>query len=227
MNAVGIHEDVQTMLHEGGHAFHVFETRNLPFYQQLQVSLEFAEVASMGMELLAAPYLKASDGGFYSQADAARAVVEHLEGNLLFWPYMAVVDAFQQWVYLNHDAASEPQNCDSKWAELWKRFMVGIEWSGLEQEMVTGWHRKLHIHTVPFYYIEYGLAQLGAIQVWRNALQDQAGAVASYRKALSLGGTVPLPQLFATAGARFAFDAETLNLAVSLAEKTIDELRAA
>ena len=90
---------------------------------------------------------------------------------------------------------------------------------------MTGWHRKLHIHQIPFYYVEYGLAQLGAVQVWRNSLKDQAGAVAAYRKALSLGGTVPLPQLFAAAGAKFAFDASILRMAIELAEQKIEELQ--
>lgn len=226
MNAVGVHDDVQTLLHEGGHSFHVFETASLPYHQQTQVPMEFAEVASMGMELLAAPYLAADQGGFYSPPDAARARIEHLEGNLLFWPYMAVVDAFQHWVYENPDAATDPANCDRIWGEQWDRFMRGVDWSGLEEEKVTGWHRKLHIFQVPFYYVEYGLAQLGAMQVWRNALQDQAKAVAHYRQALALGGTVTLPELFATAGAKFAFDAQTLGEAVDLAMKTIDELEA-
>ncbi len=99
MNAVGVHDDVQTLLHEGGHAFHVFETSKLPYNQQLQVGMEFAEVASMAMELLAAPYLGEEYGGFYTRQQAARARIEHLEGAILFWPYMAVVDAFQHWVY--------------------------------------------------------------------------------------------------------------------------------
>lgn len=221
MNAVGMHEDVQTMLHEGGHAFHVFETVRLPYVQQLQTPMEFCEVASMGMELLASPYLSAKHGGFYSDQDAARAVAEHLESSLLFWPYMAVVDAFQHWVYENADAASEPALCDAAWARQWQRFMGGVDWSGLETEMITGWQRKLHIHQVPFYYVEYGLAQLGAVQVWRNAIKDQTGAVAAYRTSLALGGTVPLPQLFAAAGARFAFDAATLKSGVDLMEETI------
>ena len=226
MNAVGLHDDVQTLLHEGGHAFHVFETRNLPYNQQLQMGMEFAEVASMGMELLASPYLMESQGGFYPQKEAARARIEHLEGAILFWPYMAVVDAFQHWVYENPTQANDPAKCDAQWAQLWKRFMCGVDWSGLEQEMTTGWQRKLHIFQVPFYYVEYGLAQLGAMQVWRNALEDQAAAVAAYRKALSLGGTQPLPQLFEAAGARFAFDADTLGAAVELAEATIEKLEA-
>ena len=189
--------------------------------------MEFAEVASMGMELLAAPYLPAQEDSFYSEPEAARARVEHLEGLILFWPYMAVVDAFQHWAYENHAAASDAKNCDAKWAELWRRFTPGVDWSGLDNEMVTGWHRKLHIYHYPFYYVEYGLAQLGAVQVWRNALEDQSDAVVHYRAALSLGGTVPLPELYAAAGARFAFDAETLREAVALVENTIKELDAA
>jgi len=224
MNAVGLHDDVQTLLHEGGHAFHVFESARLPYLHQMQVGLEFAEVASMGMELLAAPYLAAQHGGFYSDANAARARVEHLEQAILFWPYMAVVDAFQHWVYENPDTAFDPDNCDAQWAALWNRFMRGVDWSGLEQEIITGWQRKGHIHQDPFYYVEYGFAQLGAVQVWRNALKDQAGSVASYRRALSLGGTAPLPQLFEAAGAKFALDAGTLREAVGLMEETIARL---
>jgi oligoendopeptidase F len=224
MNAVGLHDDLQTMLHESGHAFHSFERNSLPYTQQRQVGLEFAEVASMGMELLAAPYLAAKEGGVYSEADAARARVEHLERNILFWPYMAVVDAFQHWVYANAAEAADPSRCDEQWKTQWGRFMGGVDWSGLEDELTTGWHRKLHIFEVPFYYVEYGLAQLGAIQVWANALQDQSGAVARYRKALALGGTASLPQLFAAAGAKFGFDAETLYRSVELMERTIEEL---
>lgn len=227
MNAVGIHDDVQTLLHEGGHAFHVFESAHLPYRQQEDVPMEFAEVASMAMELLGGPYLAASEGGYYSQADAARARIEHLEGIIQFWPYMAVVDAFQHWVYTNHSAATQAANCDAKWAELWDRFMVGIDYSGLDDIKATGWHRKLHIFQLPFYYIEYGLAQLGSVQVWANSLKDQSGAVASYRKALALGGTAALPDLFATAGAKFAFDADTLRMAVDLIESTLDELATA
>jgi len=223
-NSVGVHDDVQTLLHEGGHAFHAFEAFALPYFQQMYAPLEFAEVASMGMELLAAPYLTRQFGGFYSPPEAARARIEHLEGILLFWPYMAVVDAFQHWVYENPEAAADPARCDACWDENWERFMPGVDWGGLEQERITGWHRKLHIHQVPFYYVEYGLAQLGAVQVWRRALADQASAVAAYRKALVLGNTATLPELFAAAGARFAFDEAILGEAVTLLEKVIAEL---
>jgi hypothetical protein len=106
----------------------------------------------------------------------------------------------------------------------WERFSPWIDWSGLEEECMTGWHRKLHIHVGPFYYVEYGLAQLGATQIWSNSLKDQAGAVAAYRKALSLGGTATLPVLYSTAGARFAFDENTLGAAVALMEETINSL---
>ncbi len=197
-NAVGMHEDVQTLLHEAGHAFHALESNHLPYFQQQEVPMEFAEVASMAMELLASPYLARTEGGYYSKPDAARASVEHLEEVVLFWPYMAVVDAFQHWVYENPQDAAEPENCDQQWSRLWDRFMIGVDWHGLEEIKVTGWHRKLHIHQGPFYYIEYGLAQLGAVLIWANALNDQARAVADYRSALKLGGTVTLPELPAT-----------------------------
>ena len=225
MNAVGLHDDVQTMLHEAGHAFHAFASSDLPFAPQLESPMEFNEVASMAMELLAAPYLTADHGGFYDVGGAARARIEHLESTILFWPYMAVVDAFQQWAY-THPEGAEPDACDAQWRALVQRFIPAIDFDGLDDVMATGWHRKLHIFNVPFYYVEYGLAQLGAAQVWRNSLTDHPRAVADYRSALRLGGTATLPQLFATAGARFAFDAGTLGEAVGLIERTVTELGA-
>ena len=224
LNAVGIHLDVATMLHESGHAFHVFETNTLPYFHQRATTAEFAEVASMGMELLASPYLDERAGGFYSPADTSRARIEQLESIILFWPYMAVVDAFQHWVYMHPADAHDSHACDARWAELWRRFMPGVDWSGLEEFMETGWHRKLHIHTAPFYYVEYGLAELGAVQIWRNSLEDAPAAVAAYRSALALGGTEPLPELFRRAGARLAFDTHTLQTAVQLMENTILKL---
>jgi oligoendopeptidase F len=223
MNAVGLHDDIQTLLHEGGHAFHDFECSHLSFHHQ-ELPMEFAEVASTAMEYLGAPYLSGQDSSFYSPAEAARARIEHLERALLFWPYMAVVDAFQHWVYENPRAATDPAGCDSTWGELWDRFMPGVDWSGLEEEMVTGWQRKGHIHQDPFYYVEYGLSQMGAVQVWRNSLDDRAGAVAAYRRALSLGSSVSVPELYAAAGAEFAFDAGPLSSVVRLMEDTIAAL---
>lgn len=227
MNAVGLHDDVQTLLHEGGHAFHCFESARLPYAQHLEFGSEIAEVASMSMELLAAPYLSESEGGFYSTADAARARVQHLEDLILFWPYMAVVDGFQHWVYTHAEAAADPAQCDAAWGALWDRFMRGVDWSGLDDLRVTGWQRKVHIFDSPFYYVDYGLAQVGAVQIWRNALRDQAAAVRQYRHGLSLGGTRTLPELFAAAGATFATDATTLGELVALIEDTIDALETA
>jgi oligoendopeptidase F len=224
LNAVGTESDVRTMIHEAGHAFHAFEALRLPFYQQRQYGLEFAEVASMGMELLALPYIGQATGGFYSEPDRRRAIRDQLERNLLFWPYMAVVDSFQHWVYENPGPALAPDRCDAAWTERWHRFMTGVDWTGLDQELMTGWQRKPHIHTTPFYYVEYGLAQLGATQLWANALQDQAGAVRSYRAALGLGGTRSLPELYAAAGVKFAFDAATLGPAVELIERKLTEV---
>jgi len=211
MNAVGLHEDVRTLVHEGGHVFHVFETAHLRWIHLLEVPMEFAEVASMSMEYLTLPYLEKRYGGFYSEAEANRARVDQMEDALLFWPYMAVVDGFQHWVYTHPDEALDPARCDEAWGALWQRFMVGVDWSGLEEEMKTGWHRKLHIFLEPFYYVEYGLAQLGALQVWLNSRRDAREAVGAYRRALALGGSRPLPELYRTAGARLSFAADLLR----------------
>jgi oligoendopeptidase F len=225
-NSVGIHDDVQTLLHEGGHSIHDFETFALPYFQQRHAPTEFAEVASMGMEDLASLYLAKSKGGFYSDRDAARAMLDNLDTNLRFWPYMAMVDSFQHWVYENPEKSIDPANCDACWADQEKRFRPHLDWSGYEDVMKTGWQRKDHIHSSPFYYIEYGLAQLGATQIWRNALSDQAKAVQNYRRALQLGCTVPLPDLFSAAGAQLDFGTETLGGLVSLMESKMEELAA-
>ncbi|MCB8932631.1 MAG: M3 family oligoendopeptidase [Fimbriimonadaceae bacterium] len=225
MNASGVHDDVQTLLHEAGHAFHVFATAHLPYVHQLAYTSEIAEVASMSMELLSGRYLSDPETGFYSEAEAARARIKHLEGVIQFWPYMAVVDAFQHWAYETPAQACDPEAIEAKWTELWNRFMPGVDWTGLELERAMGWQRKLHIFVVPMYYVEYGMASLGALQVWRNSLTDPAGAVQAYRRMLALGGTRPLPELFEAAGAKFAFDDETLGEAVGLVEQKLQELR--
>ena len=228
MNAVGTHNDVQTMLHEGGHAFHVFESNKLPYSAQRDVGMEFAEVASMSMELLSAPYLTKEYGGFYEEDEAKRARIEHLEKTIMFLPYMAVVDAFQHWVYTNPEKAIVPNNCDIKWTELWNRFQVydDLDSSEFEDVIATGWHNKLHLFHVPFYYVEYGMAQLGAIQVWGNALENQKEAVRQYRQALSLGGNATLPDLFEAAGAKFEFGEDMLQYAIDLVETNLKELNA-
>ena len=222
MNAVGLHDDVQTLLHEAGHCFHDFSIGR--WFQQAQYGTEFAEVASMAMELLSSRYLGQDAGGFYGEEEMARANLQHLERSILFWPYMAVVDAFQHWAYGNTDLSKDPANCDRKWGELWDRFMQGIDYSGLEDVKNTGWHRKLHIFQYPLYYVEYGLAQMGAVQVWGNSLRDHKGAVASYKRALAAGAR-PLPELFAMAGGKFAFDVDTMSAVVQLMESEIAQLR--
>ena len=228
MNAINTSDDVQTILHEGGHAFHEFERAHVHFYQRGEIYLpaEFAEVASMGMELIASPYKTKEFGGFYTEGEAARAMIELLEGIITFWPYMALVDAFQHWIYEHPSEGAIASRCEQKWTELWDQFRPGIDYSGLEEFKKTYWHRQGHVFESPFYYIEYGLAQLGAAQVWANSLKDQKKAVADYRKALALGATVPLPQLFAAAGAKFAFDASTLKESVDLMEEVIGEMEA-
>ena len=226
MNAVGTHRDVSTLLHEGGHAFHFMESSQQPLIWNYGGPMEFNEVASMAMELLSAPYLEKSEGGFYEEASTRRAYAEQLQGIVRFLPYMAAVDAFQHWVYADAPQDVAAADLDAKWSELWDRFMVGIDYSSLQAEKETGWHRKQHIFSVPFYYVEYGLAQLGALQVWRNALTDQPQAVADYRTALALGDTRPLPKLFSAAGATFAFDGETVGDLMTLVFEKLAELEA-
>ena len=223
MNAVGVNGDVETLLHEAGHAFHVFEAHDIPLYWQRQTGSEMAEVASMSMELLTAPFLAHTDGGYYSSPDARRARIEHLEGILPSLAHIASVDAFQHWLYTSGDGHDRTAR-DHAWLTLRQRFEQGVDWTGLAPERIARWYRQLHIFLYPFYYIEYGIAQLGALQVWRNSLGDQAGALAAYRRALALGGTRPLPQLFAAAGAALAFDAGTMGSLVALIEEQIAEL---
>ncbi len=226
MNAVGLATDVRTLFHESGHAFHVFARTQLPYHHQWRPGLEFGEVASTAMELLTSRYMAEDEGGFFSEEETACYRRGHLENKLLFWPYMAIVVAFQHWVYEHHQQASDPAACDQKWSELVDRFIPAIDWHGLQDVKETGWQRKLHIHREPFYYIEYGLSLLGAVQIWENALEDPSEALRRYRHSLAMGGTASLPDLYAAAGAEFAFDADTLGSAVDLIESTLRDLEA-
>ncbi len=212
MNAVGTHRNFRTLMHEGGHAFHFFEAfQHQSLLWNYHSPMEFSEVASMSMEQLSMPYWRKAQGGVYDEADYRRAVIEQLFGVVTFLPYMAVVDKFQHWLYTEAPEDVTASDLDAKWAELWDRFLPGIDYSGLDAEKATGWQRKGHIFGSPFYYIEYGLAQMGALQVWRNALNDQTQAVADYRRALAAGYTRSLPELFQLANTRFAFDADTVG----------------
>ncbi len=219
MNAVGVHRDVETLLHEGGHAFHAFATRGEPLHAYRNPPIEFAEVASMGMELLGLPLLDE----FYGGADRERAAREHFEGITAFFPWMATIDAFQHWLYTNpgHDRAARR----AVWLDLRGRFGGLEDYAGHEDALASLWQRQLHPFTVPFYYVEYGIAQLGALQVWRNSVRDFAAAVAAYRAALSLGGSRPLPELFAAAGARLDFSDATFAQALAAVQEQIAGLR--
>ena len=224
MNAVGSHRDFRTLMHEGGHAFHFFEAfQHQDLIWNYHAPMEFSEVASMSMEQLSMPYWRKEAGGVYDEKDYNRAVVEQLTGIVTFLPYMAVVDKMQHWLYAEAPEHVTPADIDAKWSELWDRFLPGIDYSGLEREKATGWHRKGHIFSTPFYYIEYGLAQMGALQVWRNALADADAAVAAYRRALAAGYTRSLPELFQLANTRFAFDRQTVGELMSLVRRELEK----
>ena len=224
MNAVGLVDDVMTLLHEAGHAFHAFASHELPLIWQRHPGSEAAELASMSMELLAAPHL-VQPTGYFKPEDALSAWLEHLEDILLSLVHIASVDAFQTWIYTSGQGGDADAR-DAEWLRLRARFERGVDWSGLDEERVARWYRQLHIFMYPFYYIEYGIAQIGALQVWRNSLDDPARAVARYRDALSLGAVRSLPEMYRTAGARLTFDLEAIRELVDLVEKEIDRVRA-
>src|SRR5262249_31681625 len=161
------------------------------------------------------PYLSAQKGGFYSEADAARARISHLESAIALFAHIGMVDSMQHWIYEHPETAADLSASDEVWANLANRYLPHLDWAGLDVEKRIGWLRILHIFQLPFYYLEYGIAQVGAIQVFGNARRNQATAVEAYRQALALGGTRPLPQLFAAAGVRFALDRATLRGVVS------------
>jgi len=206
MNAVGTDDDVRTLLHEGGHAFHALAAADEPLVAYRQAPLEFCEVASMGMELMAEEHL----GVFYGAEDLKRSRRVHLEGIVRILPWVATVDAFQHWIYGHPGHSRDARR--AAWQEILDRFSGGVvDWTGLDEEKAASWHRQLHIFEYPFYYMEYGIAQLGALQVWVRAGRDGAAALADYRRALALGGSRPLPELFAAAGIRFDFSEATIG----------------
>ena len=196
MNAVGTTDDVITMLHEGGHAVHSFLTHPLPLTGFKSFPSEVAELASMSMELLTMDHWSL----IYPDAeDLRRAKRDQLERVLSILPWVATVDAFQHAVYTNPQWTAEQRNAE--WLKVHERFSGSIvDWTGLEFERSMLWQKQLHIFEVPFYYIEYGIAQLGAIGIWRNYKQDPIGAVRMYTDALKLGYTKPLPEIYEKAG---------------------------
>ncbi|RMD88133.1 MAG: M3 family oligoendopeptidase [Candidatus Dadabacteria bacterium] len=218
MNEAGTHRDVMTLFHELGHSFHALLCRDDPLLEYRHAPIEFAEVASMGNELFAINHLE----DFYTPEDVKRALRDTLEEIILFLPYCMTVDAFQHWVYLNPSASSAER--DQKWAELSQRFSTGVEWSGFEEIMESGWHYKSHIFVLPFYYIEYAISQLGALQLWRKYRENPQDAVFRYKHALSLGGSRPLPELFAAAGIKFDFSEALIREVVEDLQKELAAL---
>jgi oligoendopeptidase F len=212
------------LAHEFGHSCHVFEKSGLPWFQQRETGYEIEELASQSMELLVLAHLTKEQGGFHTEAEARRVVTEHLEEVLLFLPRVAAVDAMQHWAYENPEDARDPDRMDEHWLGLMERFAPGVDWTGLEDERKIGWwSQQSHILIDPLYYIDYGVGMVGACQVWANSMKDEAAAVKAYRQALALGGTKSLPELYRTAGAKFAFDADTMAEVVGLIESVLPE----
>ena len=218
MNAVGIQRDVETILHEAGHAFHAQATRGEDLYAYRGAPIEFCEVASMAMELLGNEFLEE----FYPVPEANRARKTHLEGIIGFFPWMAVVDAFQHWIYTH--ANHSPAEREAAYLELMDRFGGEVDWSGWERLRAHSWHRQLHIFLHPFYYVEYGIAQLGALEVWANSRRDRVKSLQAYKTALALGGSRPLPELFHAAGCSFQFDPATIRPLIQLAGSELKKL---
>ena len=218
MNAVGLQRDVETILHEAGHAFHALATRDEDLYAYRGAPIEFCEVASMSMELLGNEFIEE----FYPAADATRARRVHLEGIVGVFPWIATVDAFQHWIYTHPDHTRDERR--KAWLNLMDRFGGGVDWSGYETARANLWHRQLHIFLHPFYYIEYGIAQLGALQVWANSKRDKVKALADYKKSLALGGSRPLPELFSAAGCTFEFSAKTIQPIAKLLREELEKL---
>lgn len=218
MNAVGTARDLSVLLHETGHALHDYaaRTENLHWYRQ--APFEFCEMAAMSMELLGSDHFTQ----IYSVDEARGAQRDLLEGILRGLPWVAQIDAFQHAVYSNPGSSIAERT--KFWRDLMHRFGDPVDWSGFQEVHDTLWHRLPHPFVFPFYYIEYGLAQIGALQVWANASINRGSAISSYKAALALGASRPLPELFAAAGASFAFDAMSIRPLIRRVKDRLAEL---
>lgn len=201
MNAVGQMHDVTTMIHEGGHAIHSFLAHPLELSAFKEYPIELAEVASMSMELFSMDYW---DVFFADDNDLKRAKEHQLERVISVMPWIATIDKFQHWLYENPFHTTEERT--TRWMEILKEFSSAeIDFGGLDQYREIAWQRQLHLFEVPFYYIEYGIAQLGAIGMWKQFKKNKENALDNYMKALSLGSIKPLPELYESAGLRLDF----------------------
>jgi len=204
MNASGNLRDVETLVHEAGHAVHSFLMAPLALNAFKNTPSEVAELASMSMELIT---MDAWNIYFNNEAETKRAQLEQLEGVITTLPWIATVDAFQHWVYVNPNHTREERA--TKWLELTKRFGSGmVDYGGFEDALKYSWHKQLHIFEIPFYYIEYGFAQLGAIGMWKLFSENKTNGIDLYKKALTKGYTVSIPEVFKTAGLSFNFSPE-------------------
>ncbi len=201
MNAAGTIGDLITMMHEGGHAVHSFLSHELPLSSLKEYPMEIAELASMSMELFSMEHW---DVFFTDTAELKRAQVEELERVISVLPWIATIDKFQHWLYTHPGHTNEERTAE--WLKIMDEFSTHqTDWSGFEQYRAVFWQKQLHLYEVPFYYIEYGIAQLGAIAMWRQYRGNKQQALENYKKALAQGYTKTLPQLYETAGIQFNF----------------------
>jgi oligoendopeptidase F len=220
MNAAGQMGDVTTMVHEGGHAIHSFLTHNLELSSFKEYPMEIAEVASMAMELFSMDHWHVF---FENKNDLQRAREHQLERVISVFPWIATIDKFQHWVYEHPDHGLEERA--SKWMEILLEFSPReIDFSGLETYRQSGWQRQLHLFEVPFYYIEYGIAQLGAIGLWMQYKENKEHALENYIRALSLGGTKTLPELYKAAGLEFNFSGDYIKRLMDFVGKELEEI---
>jgi len=201
MNAAGSLRDVETMVHEGGHAMHSFLSEHLELNAFKNAPMEVAEVASMAMELIS---MEGWNKFFSDEKELNRAMIEQLEGVIATLPWIATIDAFQHWIYTHPEHSTEERK--SAWLTIAKRFDTGVtDMSGYEHFMAYSWQKQLHLYEVPFYYFEYGFAQLGAIAIWRNVLKDKKEGLDAYKHMLSLGYTRTIPELYEAGKVKFDF----------------------
>jgi len=220
MNAAGQMQDVTTMVHEGGHAVHSFLTHNLKLNAFKDYPMEIAEVASMSMELFSMDYW---DVFFDNKEDLKRAKEHQLERTITIFPWIAVIDKFQHWIYEHPHHTLEERS--KQWIEILDNFSdTVIDYSGLEKFRQNGWQKQLHLYEVPFYYIEYGIAQLGAIGMWMQYKKNPEQALDNYMKALSLGGTKTLPELYNAAGLTFDFSPENIKALMDFVSEEMENI---